>query len=183
MRPQPASGKPVSSVDLWADPISNRAAIGSASARQRFGRYYCRRDLRRRRRPHVSLVASVVPHSRDLSVPAGTLCRADILSPRAPSRGDRNSTLRAGRPDRLGLFAKVRSLDFSSVADLLRHHQRLVSRVSPVQTAMRNCTRDEGRSFGFGNQVLISSHRKLLWSKAMVVSVAEKSGHDPVRHG
>ena len=59
----------------------------------------------------------------------------------------------------------------------------LVSRASPVQTAMRNCTRDEGRSFEFGNQVLISSHRKLLWSKAMVVSVAEKSGHDPVRHG
>jgi hypothetical protein len=27
--------------------------------------------------------------------------------------------------------------------------------------------------------VLISSHRKLLWSKAMVVSVAEKSGRDP----
>ena len=47
--------KPVSSVDLRADPISNRAAIRSASARQRFGRYYCRRDLRRRRRPHVSL--------------------------------------------------------------------------------------------------------------------------------
>ena len=68
-----------------------------------------------------------------------------------------------------------------------RAHRRsvkgLVSRVSPVQTAMRNCTRDEGRSFGFGNQVLISSHRKLLWSKVMVVSVAEKSGHDPVRHG
>jgi hypothetical protein len=31
--------------------------------------------------------------------------------------------------------------------------------------------------------VLISSHRKLLWSKAMVVSVAEKSGLDPVRQG
>jgi hypothetical protein len=59
----------------------------------------------------------------------------------------------------------------------------LVSRVTPVQTAMRNCTRDEGRSFEFGNQVRISGHRKLLWSKAMVVSVAEKSGHDPVRHG
>ena len=65
----------------------------------------------------------------------------------------------------------------------LMSEKGLVSRVSPVQTAMRNCTRDEGRSFGFGNQVLISSHRKLLWSKAMVVSVAEKSGHDPVRHG
>jgi hypothetical protein len=39
--------------------------------------------------------------------------------------------------------------------------QGLVSRVSPVQTALRNCTRDEDRSFEFGNQVLISSHRKL----------------------
>ena len=54
----------------------------------------------------------------------------------------------------------------------------LVSRVSPVQTAMRNCTRDEGRSFEVGNQVLISSHRKLLSSKAMVVNVAEKSERD-----
>jgi hypothetical protein len=67
------------------------------------------------------------------------------------------------------------------VAALLKPYQGLVSRVTPVQTAMRNCTRDEGRSFEFGNQVLISSHRKLLWSKAMVVSVAEKSGRDPVR--
>jgi len=59
----------------------------------------------------------------------------------------------------------------------------LVSRASPVHTALRNCTGDEGRSFEFDNQVLISSRRKLLWSKAMVVNVAEKSGHDPVRHG
>ena len=43
---------------------------------------------------------------------------------------------------------------------------------------MRNCTRDEGGPFGFGNQVLISSHRKLLSSKAMVVNVAETSGYD-----
>jgi hypothetical protein len=54
----------------------------------------------------------------------------------------------------------------------------LVSRVAPVHTAMRNCTRDEGRSFEVGNQVLISSHRKLLSSKAMVVNVAEKSERD-----
>jgi uncharacterized protein YidB (DUF937 family) len=27
------------------------------------------------------------------------------------------------------------------------------ARVTPVQTAMRNCTRDEGRPFGFGDQV------------------------------
>jgi hypothetical protein len=38
---------------------------------------------------------------------------------------------------------------------------------------MRNCTRDEGGPFGFGNQMLISSHRKLLRAKAVVVSVAE----------
>ena len=59
----------------------------------------------------------------------------------------------------------------------------LVSRASPVQTAMGNCTRDEGGPFEFGNQVLISSHRKLLSSKAMVVNVAETLGHDPSRHG
>jgi hypothetical protein len=59
----------------------------------------------------------------------------------------------------------------------------LVSRASSVHTAMRNYTGDEGRSFEFDNQVLISSHRKLLWSKARVVNVAEKAGQDPVRHG
>jgi hypothetical protein len=48
---------------------------------------------------------------------------------------------------------------------------------------MRNCTRDEGGPFEVGNQVLISNHRKLLSSKAMVVSVAETSGHDPGRQG
>ena len=58
-----------------------------------------------------------------------------------------------------------------------------VSRVSPVHTAIRNCTRDEGGPFEVGNQVLISSHRKLLLSKAMVVSVAETAGRDPVRQG
>jgi hypothetical protein len=56
-------------------------------------------------------------------------------------------------------------------------HSGLVSRVTPVHTAVRNCTRDEGRSFEVGNQVLISSHRKLLSSKAMVVNVAEKSDY------
>jgi hypothetical protein len=54
----------------------------------------------------------------------------------------------------------------------------LVSRVTSVHTAVRNCTGDEGGSFEVGNQVLISSHRKLLLSKAMVVNVAEASGQD-----
>jgi hypothetical protein len=54
-----------------------------------------------------------------------------------------------------------------------------VSRVSPVHTALRNCTRDEGRSFEVGNQVLISSHRKLLCPKGTVVNVAEKRNKIP----
>ena len=58
----------------------------------------------------------------------------------------------------------------------------LVSRVTPVHMAMRNSTRDEGGPFEVDNQVLISSHRKLLWSKAMVVSVAEKPKQDSGRH-
>jgi len=36
--------------------------------------------------------------------------------------------------------------------------------------------RDEGGRFEIGNQVLISSHRKLLRSKAVVVSVAKTPG-------
>jgi hypothetical protein len=57
------------------------------------------------------------------------------------------------------------------------------SRASPVQTAMRNCTRDGGGPFEVGNQVLISSHRKLLSSKAAVVNIAETLGHDLGRQG
>src|ERR1700758_2062045 len=53
-----------------------------------------------------------------------------------------------------------------------------VSRAWPVQTATRNCTRDEGGPFGFGNQVPIPSHCKLLRSRAVVVSVAVKSGQE-----
>jgi hypothetical protein len=41
--------------------------------------------------------------------------------------------------------------------------------------------RDEGGPFEFGNQVLISSRRKLLSSKATVVNVADTSGRDPAR--
>ena len=49
----------------------------------------------------------------------------------------------------------------------------LCHRVTPVHTALRNCTRDEEGSFEVGNQVLISSRRKLLGSKATVVNVAD----------
>jgi hypothetical protein len=58
----------------------------------------------------------------------------------------------------------------------------LVSRALPVHTVRRNCTRDEGGPFEVGNQVLISNHRKVLWSKATVVNVAEKPEQDFGRH-
>ena len=54
-----------------------------------------------------------------------------------------------------------------------------IREVSPVHTAMRNCTRDGGGPFEVGNQVLISNHCKLLSSKAMVVSVAANVGNNP----
>jgi hypothetical protein len=43
------------------------------------------------------------------------------------------------------------------------------------------CTRDEGRPLGAAMQVEASNHLKLLWSKAMVVSVKEKARLDLVR--
>jgi hypothetical protein len=43
------------------------------------------------------------------------------------------------------------------------------------------CTRDEGRPFGAAIQVEASNHLKLLWSKAMVVSVKEKVRRDLIR--
>jgi len=73
--------------------------------------------------------------------------------------------------------------EFNRAHSELMSDQGLVSRASPVHTAMRNCMGDEGGPFEVGNQVLISSHRKLLSSKAMVVNVAETPGHDPGRHG
>jgi len=40
-----------------------------------------------------------------------------------------------------------------------------------LHRAPRGCAEDEGGPLGVGLQELISNHLKLLWSKAMVVSV------------
>jgi hypothetical protein len=68
------------------------------------------------------------------------------------------------------------NLTYASLFLAVCHERRL-------SWAVRNCTRDEGGPFEFGNQVLISSHRKPLSSKATVVNVAETSGLDLGRHG
>jgi hypothetical protein len=48
-----------------------------------------------------------------------------------------------------------------------------VSRTHCLSTTARNCTRDEGGPFEIGSQVQVSSHRKLLSSRAMVVLCQE----------
>ncbi len=47
-------------------------------------------------------------------------------------------------------------------------------------SAPRGCTEDEGRPLGVGLQEQASKHLKLLWSKAMVVSVEEKVPPDGI---
>src|SRR5262250_592774 len=49
-----------------------------------------------------------------------------------------------------------------------------VSRTHRLSTTVRNCTRDEGGPFEAGSQVQVSSHRKLLSSRAMVVLLPER---------
>lgn len=44
------------------------------------------------------------------------------------------------------------------------------------------CMEDEGRPLETAMQVEVSNHLKLLWSKAMVVSVKEKARQDLVRY-
>jgi len=50
----------------------------------------------------------------------------------------------------------------------------LVSRASPVHTAVRNCTRDEGRPFEFGNQVLDTGDGSSLQRLALMVQLYDQ---------
>jgi hypothetical protein len=54
---------------------------------------------------------------------------------------------------------------------------------APPAMAMRNYAEDEGRPLEVGRQGQASNHRKLRRSRAVVVSVAEKAGLDPVMEG
>jgi hypothetical protein len=112
-----------------------------------------------------------------------TYAPAPMLTPAIHNRVETLAASRVGKGINQGQGALFTTEAADFMSNGLMSALGLVSRVSPVQTALRNCTRDEGRSFEVGNQVLISSHRKLLLSKAMVVNVAEKSGQDSDRQG
>jgi hypothetical protein len=52
---------------------------------------------------------------------------------------------------------------------------------TPTEREVWSCRRDEGRSLGVGDQEPAPNRCELLASRALVVSVAEKAGLDPVR--
>src|SRR5262245_16828433 len=80
----------------------------------------------------------------------------------------------------------------SRIAALARCNERndvtsvlgLVSRVTPIQTALRNCTGDEGRPFGFGDQVADPKPPRAAAVKCRGGERCGKVGtNEPGRHG
>jgi hypothetical protein len=119
---------------------------------------------------------------------ARVLCRPGTLAAIPRPQGRRDHALYSGPAARNGrkLHRSGASSEACCADGSCNGHMSalgLVSRALPVQTAMRNCARDEGGPFGFGDQESIPSHRKLLRLKAVVVSVAETPGKDSGRHG
>src|SRR6516162_10083507 len=93
-----------------------------------------------------------------------------------PSLGGSGSCTQVPRVSRSGASLSFRhSIQTSAMGR--------VSRAPYELSGARNCTRDEGGPFEFGDQEPISSHRKLLRAKAVVVSVAETPRPDFGRHG
>jgi hypothetical protein len=78
--------------------------------------------------------------------------------------------------------AHIAIVQYNKIDRLMTARGR-VSRGSPVQTAIRNCTRDDGRPFEVGNQVLISSHRKLLFIEVMWLVPPCREGRSFARSG
>src|SRR5258708_6110301 len=105
-------------------------------------------------------------------------CSANMLAAWEPPASAIYATYAGNRPMSVKVCAFGRVADGTSTSALGR-----VSRTHRQSTTLRNCTRDEGGPFEAGSQVQVSSHRELLSSRAMVVSVAETSGHDHGRQG
>ena len=64
---------------------------------------------------------------------------------------------------------------------MIVRHEGAQECVDVTHSVQPCCTGDEGWPLGAAIQVEASNHLKLLWSKAMVVSVKEKAGQDSVR--
>jgi hypothetical protein len=81
--------------------------------------------------------------------------------------------------DDLDKELEARGHRFARYADDCAPRRRI--RVQIMTLLQPCCIKDEGRPLGAVMQVKASNHLKLLWSKAMVVSVKEKARHDLVR--
>ena len=64
---------------------------------------------------------------------------------------------------------------------IVRHEGAERSSLTELLKLQPCCTEDEGRPLGAVMQVKAPNHLKLLWSKAMVVSVKEKVPRDGIR--
>ena len=88
----------------------------------------------------------------------------------------------ATRPNKSHLWhytkSKIKTLDNPGQSDILRP---LCATNTPTPREVWNCVKDEGWPLGVGDQESAPNHRELLSLRAMVVSVAETAGLDPVR--
>jgi Resolvase, N terminal domain len=115
---------------------------------------------------------------------AGDVLMVTRIDRLARSIGDLQDIVRAVKAKGASLKATEQPIDTSTAAgkaflDMLgvaMSELGLVSRASPVHTARRNCTGDEGGPFGFGDQAVDPKPPRAAVSKATVVSVAETSG-------
>ena len=163
--------RPSDTRSRWCD-LDPTEFAQSPARRRRSNGSGCRRAAPRN--PMVGTSPAAAPAPRAATPPRAAEKRDELASPHAAPLQSEDRTL----PHRVGNAALCITANLAAdVSD----GSCVTSIAGP--NGMRNCTRDEGRPFGFGDQEPIPSHRKLLWSKAVVVSVAEKSGHDPVRHG
>jgi hypothetical protein len=95
----------------------------------------------------------------------------DRSTPCRPASAEASNPLLAPRPIPSGIGMTKPTMqqarDRAEVVSGATRPERVVCHERRLSTTVRNCTRDEGGPFEVGNQVLISSHRKLLSSKAM----------------
>jgi integrase len=80
--------------------------------------------------------------------------------------------------------APLATVSASALKESLRHSTGLglVSRVSPVQTALLNCTRDEGGPFEVGNQVLTRHLSRLFHEAAEAAGIKKSVTLHALRH-
>ena len=99
--------------------------------------------------PHAGSRPNTVPKSCWKRLARFRASAAQLAVSRNPNSPINNESS-AGARELCALFDSFNDRNFAADRAFATG---LVSRASPVHTAVRNCTRDEGRPFGFGDQV------------------------------